>query len=83
MEPWNEEFKKELIEILNAKMPFGKYKDKPLVYLPEHYLTWFRQKGFPKGKLGKQLALLQDLKANGLEDFLISMFKQNQKMLRK
>lgn len=79
----DEEFKKELVNILNAKMPFGKYKDRPLVYLPEHYLTWFRQKGFPNNKLGKQLEALQDMKANGLEDFLINLFKQNQKMGRK
>ncbi len=72
----DEQFKRDLVDILNAKMPFGKYEGKPLVYLPEFYLTWFKQKGFPKGKLGKQLQALQDMKANGLEDFLIETFKK-------
>lgn len=76
----DEQFKKDLVEILNAKMPFGKYVDKPLVYLPEFYLTWFKQKGFPKGKLGRQLAALQDMKANGLEDFLIETFKKYKRL---
>lgn len=72
----DEAFKKDLVDILNAKMPFGKYQDKPLVYLPDHYLTWFKGKGFPRGKLGKQLAAVQDMKANGLEEFLIDIFKK-------
>lgn len=83
MDNWDEAFKKDLKDILESKMPFGKYKDRPLVYLPEHYLTWFRNKGFPKGKLGKQLQALQDMKANGLEDFLINLFKQNRDLNRK
>lgn len=74
----DEQFKKDLVDILNAKMPFGKYEGKPLVYIPEHYLTWFKGKGFPKGKLGKQLAAVQDMKANGLEDFLIELLKKHQ-----
>lgn len=75
----DEQFKKDLIDILNAKMPFGKYKDKPLVYIPEYYLTWFKGKGFPKGKLGRQLSALQEMKANGLEDFLIELYKKSTK----
>ena len=30
----------ELIKLANFKMPFGKYKDKYLVYIPEEYITW-------------------------------------------
>lgn len=78
MEPFDESFKKDLVDILNAKMPFGKYEGKPLVYVPEFYLTWFKGKGFPKGKLGRQLSALQEMKANGLEDFLIDLFKKHQ-----
>lgn len=74
----DEQLKKDLIDILNAKMPFGKYEGKPLVYIPEFYLTWFKGKGFPKGKLGRQLSALQEMKANGLEDFLIDLFKKHQ-----
>jgi len=60
----------ELIKAINMKMPFGKYKGRILLNLPEHYLVWFRQKGFPKGKLGEQLQLMYEIKLNGLEDSL-------------
>ncbi|MCK5846663.1 MAG: DUF3820 family protein [Bacteroidales bacterium] len=58
----------ELIATLEAKMPFGKYKGRKLLDLPEPYLVWFNQKGFPKGKLGQQLQLMYEIKLNGLED---------------
>ncbi|NJO91898.1 MAG: DUF3820 family protein [Chloroflexia bacterium] len=48
-------------------MPFGKYKGRFIIDLPEPYLVWFRQKGFPKGKLGELLALAYEIKLNGLE----------------
>ncbi len=48
-----EEHKKHLIELANTRMPFGKYKGRYLVDIPEPYYVWFRQKGFPPGKLGK------------------------------
>ncbi|MBN8217323.1 MAG: DUF3820 family protein, partial [Spirochaetes bacterium] len=48
-------------------MPFGKYQGRRLLELPESYLVWFHGKGFPKGKLGAQLALIYELKLNGLE----------------
>ena len=55
---------------INQTMPFGKYKGRKLIELPEPYLVWFHQQGFPKGKLGEQLALLYEIKANGLEAML-------------
>lgn len=55
---------------INAKMPFGKYAGRKLIELPEPYLVWFHQQGFPKGKLGEQLALLYEIKLNGLEEML-------------
>ena len=42
-----------LIQLANTKMPFGKYKGTFLINLPEHYLVWYRNKGFPNGKLGQ------------------------------
>lgn len=57
----------QLIELAYARMPFGKYKDTYLIDLPEFYLVWFRNKGFPPGKLGEQLQLVFELKLNGLE----------------
>jgi len=59
-----------LIKAINMKMPFGKYKGRILLNLPEDYLVWFRQKGFPNGKLGEQLQLMYEIKLNGLEDSL-------------
>jgi len=56
-----------LLELAGARMPLGKYKDRLLIDLPEPYVVWFRQKGFPSGKLGKQLETIYVIKANGLE----------------
>jgi hypothetical protein len=48
-------------------MPFGKYKGRLLIDLPEPYVVWFANQGFPKGELGEMLATLYEIKANGLE----------------
>jgi uncharacterized protein (DUF3820 family) len=56
-----------LLELADARMPFGKYKGTLLIDLPEPYVVWFRQQGFPHGKLGKQLETVYVIKANGLE----------------
>ncbi|MCX2678427.1 DUF3820 family protein [Galbibacter sp. EGI 63066] len=56
-----------LLELAKAKMPFGKYKDRYLTDIPEAYFVWFKQKGFPKGKLGQQLEAMHEIKVNGLE----------------
>jgi len=55
------------IALENTKMPFGKYKDLRLVDLPEPYLVWFSQKGFPEGRLGEMLQAVYEIKLNGLE----------------
>lgn len=56
-----------LLELATYKMPFGKYKGVRLVDLPEPYVVWFAQKGFPKGKLGELMKLVYEIKLNGLE----------------
>lgn len=61
---------KKLEELAHAKMHFGKFKGSYLCDLPEAYLVWFRQKGFPQNKLGKQMEEVLELKINGLEDIL-------------
>lgn len=60
----------ELLAAINQEMPFGKYKGRKLLDLPEPYLVWFNQQGFPEGKLGQQLALMYEVKLNGLEGML-------------
>ena len=59
-----------LIELAHYKMPFGKYKDRYLVDIPEYYYTWFRQKGFPAGKLGRLMQEMNEIKINGLEELI-------------
>lgn len=59
-----------LLDTANMKMPFGKYKGVYLIDIPEYYIVWYKNKGFPNGKLGKQLALVYELKLNGLENVL-------------
>lgn len=65
-----------LKEICEVKMPFGKYQNTILADLPISYLEWFvRNGGFPKGKLGMQLATIYEIKLNGLTDLLIPIKK--------
>lgn len=55
------------MRLAHAKMPFGKYKDRYLIDLPEYYIVWYRNKGFPKGTLGQYMEQVYELKVNGLE----------------
>jgi uncharacterized protein (DUF3820 family) len=61
---------KHLEELAFAKMHFGKFKGSYLSDLPEAYLIWFKQKGFPPNKLGNQMQEVLELKVNGLEEIL-------------
>ena len=60
----------QLIDTAKAQMPYGKYKGRYLSELPEPYLVWMSQQGFPEGKLGQMLALVHEMKVNGLEHLL-------------
>lgn len=61
---------KYLVELAHTKMPYGKYEGWYLIDLPEYYVVWYHNKGFPKGKLGEQLGLIYELKLNGLEQLI-------------
>ena len=64
-----------LIKLANTKMPFGKYKGRDLINLPEHYIVWYQNKGFPKGQLGEMMQLVYELQLNGLEDLVRNIKK--------
>jgi len=59
-----------LVKVARMRMPFGKYKGRLLIDLPEAYILWFEQKGFPEGELGRMLQLVKEIKFNGLESLL-------------
>ena len=59
-----------LIDLAKMKMPYGKYKGRYLIDLPERYIVWYKNKGFPSGKIGKQLELVYEIQLNGLEDIV-------------
>ncbi len=63
--------RREGLELLvSREMPFGKYKGRKIADLPGHYLNWFAREGFPKGEIGRLLALMQEIDHNGLKDLL-------------
>jgi uncharacterized protein len=68
-----------LVDLVTVRMPFGKFKDYVLCDLPERYLVWYHQKGFPPGKIGMLLASLYEIKLNGLEYLLKQIRKESQK----
>ena len=57
----------QLLKLAQYRMPFGKYANRLLIDLPEPYVIWFANKGFPDGELGKMLAIVHEIKINGLE----------------
>ncbi len=63
-----------LLKLAQMQMPYGKYKGFRLVDLPESYVLWMYDQGFPKSELGKLLAELYEIKVNGLE-FLLEPLK--------
>ncbi|MBC6999948.1 DUF3820 family protein [Cytophaga sp. FL35] len=40
------------------------------------YLVWFKQKGFPEGKLGHMLRSTLEIKENGLEPLIRKIQKE-------
>jgi len=62
--------KEDLLKLANMPMPFGKYKGRVLIDLPEEYLLWFAKKGFPEGNLGRLMQLALEIRINGMEKVL-------------
>ena len=55
-----------LIKLSQYRMPFGKYANQLLIDLPEPYVVWFANQGFPNGELGIMLGIVYEIKVNGL-----------------
>ena len=68
----------DLLEVANMEMPFGKYRGQALIDLPEPYLLWFQNKGFPHGRLGMLMTLCLEIKINGLEHLIKPLRNTNQ-----
>jgi uncharacterized protein (DUF3820 family) len=56
--------------LVTRQMPFGKYKGRLVADLPGNYLVWFAREGFPKGEIGRLLALMLEIDHNGLGPLL-------------
>lgn len=59
-----------LKDLVNMPMPYGKYKGRLICDLPEYYLVWYQNQGFPNGKIGILLSTMYEIKLNGLEYLL-------------
>ena len=60
----------DLHKLVTTAMPFGNHKGTLLADLPGNYLHWFAREGFPKGELGRLLALMREIDHNGLAPLL-------------
>jgi uncharacterized protein (DUF3820 family) len=70
----HDDFRNLLIEIGKARMPFGKFGIKayppsgvPIMDLPPEYLSWFQERGFPKGRLGELMAQVAEINSVGMD----------------
>lgn len=59
-----------LQKLVETRMPFGKHAGCVLADLPGNYLNWFAREGFPKGEIGRLLALMHEIDHNGLSALL-------------
>jgi uncharacterized protein (DUF3820 family) len=60
----------DLSMLVTTEMPFGKHQGTRIADLPANYLHWFARVGFPKGEIGRLLALMHEVDHNGLRDLL-------------
>ncbi|REJ82220.1 MAG: hypothetical protein DWQ36_21230 [Acidobacteria bacterium] len=61
-------FDPEDLELLvDQPMPYGRYRGRALIDLPEEYLMALESYGWPEGELGRLLALTLGIKRHGAE----------------
>jgi uncharacterized protein (DUF3820 family) len=70
----HDDFRNLLVEISKTRMPFGKFGIKayppsgvPIIDLPPEYLSWFKERGFPKGRLGELMAEVEAIQSVGMD----------------
>jgi len=56
-----------MLQLARMRMPFGRYRGRRLIDLPEAYVIWLANKEFPGGQLGDMLRMVYEIKVNGLE----------------
>ncbi len=66
----------DLERLFTMEMPYGKHKGRVIADLPGNYLNWFAREGFPKGEVGRLLALMHEIDHNGLGDLLTPLRAQ-------
>lgn len=66
----------QLQRLVTVAMPYGKYQGRPIADLPGDYLNWFARTGFPRGDIGRLLALMHEIDHNGLSDLLTPLRAQ-------
>lgn len=79
-----DDFRNLLLEIRKTRIPFGKFGIKsyppsgvPIMDLPEEYLCWFKERGFPKGRLGELMAQVCEIKSVGMDSVFDPLRKLN------
>ena len=63
----------DLQRLVTVTMPFGKHAGRVIANLPGNYLNWFARTGFPRGDIGRLLALMHEIDHNGLSDLLVPL----------
>lgn len=69
-----DDFRRLLADIGAMRMPYGKFGPKEcppkgvwICDLPVEYLAWFKERGFPKDRLGELLSAVYDIKSHGMD----------------
>lgn len=66
----------DLERLLTVTMPYGKHQGRLIADLPGNYLNWFAREGFPRGEIGRLLALMHEIDHNGLGHLLMPLRRQ-------
>ena len=79
-----DDFRALLEEIGNTRMPFGMFGPKnyppagvPIIDLPPEYFAWFKERGFPKGRLGELMEMVFEVKQCGADGVFAPIRQMN------